>query len=192
LYKVSFLKHENNYLSVKDSSNNSWGKWFVHALLIVAFPSVIISIMVEYLASYLGFDQQVSLILYVASLFISFSAFSALERKRSTGVIQVNTKFHLRERDVVSSSFMKEVESRLSKLDREKEPDRFVHLSAMLGLSYVQNAVSTKDKALFLRAVEIERELRSFLKCHKVKPEVRSFYDGLKFKINEYSSLFNS
>lgn len=174
--------------------NISWSKWFSYTLLIVAIPSVLISLGVEGLSSILGLSRVENVVTYTLSLLISFSVLSALMRKvlikKGTLTPSINSSLTLEKQTIIPQSFLKELEEKVSKVDKEKEPERYVHLASILGISYLQNAITFNDKELFMKANSMREEVEKFIKYHKVKPEAKTIFDGFKGKVEQYKSSF--
>ncbi|BBG23102.1 hypothetical protein IC006_0386 [Sulfuracidifex tepidarius] len=171
----------------------SWSKWFSYTLLMVAIPSLLISLVVEDMASFAGLEEDYSLMLYTVSLIMSFSLLSAVMRKFlvSKGLTpSFSTKTYIDNKTVISNSFLKEMEKKLSKVDKEEEPERYVHLASMLGMSYLQNAIAFQDREMFTKALSLKEEIEKFLKSHKVKPEARTMFEGFKSKIEHSKGNF--
>ncbi len=174
--------------------NISWSKWFSYTLIIVAIPSLLISLGVEELSSMLGLSGVENVATYTLSLIISFSALSALMRKVliTKGMLtpSISSSLTLEKQTIIPQSFLRELEGKISKVDKEKEPERYVHLASVLGISYLQNAITLNDKELFIKANSMKEEVEKFIKCHKIKPEAKTIFDGFKGKVEQYKSSF--
>ncbi len=159
----------------------------------VAIPSLIISLAVEEMASFAGLGEYYSLGVYTVSLIMSFSLLSAVMRKLlvSKGLTpSLSAKTYLDNKTIISSSFLKEMEKKLSKVKKEEEPERYIHLASMLGISYLQNAIVFQDKEMFMKALALKEDLEKFLKSHKIRPEARTIFEGFKSKLDQSKGKF--